>query len=152
MSQSPKSLFSASRKDELASVGLDKETVKTIINQEWTSMSPFAKEKWIVLSNQVKETERPKGEERGEGESENVLNEVLKRLIALEAQNSAQAKLIKKLEAKLVDLAECMDEKPDESDLADRVELLEAKMEKARKAELTPIAPPVRITTTSSAR
>jgi hypothetical protein len=100
MSQSPKSLFSTSRKDELASVGLDKEIVKSIIKQEWTAMSSFAKEKWVVMSNQLKET--AKGEDvRGEGESESVLDEVLKRLIALEAKNTAQAKLIKKLEAKV---------------------------------------------------
>jgi cell division protein FtsB len=27
-----------------------------MIEQEWNNMSPFAKEKWVIMSNQMKET------------------------------------------------------------------------------------------------
>jgi len=53
---SPKNLFVTSRENELSSVGLNKVHALHMIDQEWNNMSPFAREKWVVMSNQMKET------------------------------------------------------------------------------------------------
>jgi hypothetical protein len=73
---SPKSLFVTSRENELSSVGLNKVHALHMIEQEWNNMSPFAKEKWVVMSNQMKETAPP------------AVEELLKRARALEEENA----------------------------------------------------------------
>jgi len=97
-----KTLFMTARKAELATPGLDKKTIRTLVEKEWLDMSPFAKEKWTMLAKQNRDTmkKEPKPRKEGERAMTEMVLELMKRVQALEEKNAIYLNRIEQLEEK----------------------------------------------------